>query len=529
MYINESDGTQTRFLDDFDYDNLSMLGVKFKSMAQTQQLQAMQIWLEKGISVKKLTGTDGASDLLADIVYFLLTEPGRGMRNQIPEEMIDRPSFEHTNRFLEANRLFYNGAITDQVNVRAYINQIAPFFLCHLSIRAGKFFMTPAVPTDNAGVISNQPVPIAGYFNDGNIVDDGSFKLNVLDASERREFRCVVKYRDSVKNAMPQYKTIQMRYKDLPIQPDQQEFDVTQFVTTAEHAKMAARYLLASRRRVDHTVEFSTSPFGIALAPGDYIKVETVSSPLETRISGRINDELQVMGNVADGTHTATIYRQAADSVVTEEIVIANGRVADQSLRNSLFAIPLLERRLGVYMIEELALDEEGMVQVKASHHPVNDSGVSRIALDLLARGMMTASPLSTDIYDQVNPESPFDIYRPTTRQFTSGSFPVKTFQAQNGAEIRILYGNQLTGKKLNLTYANVTDAVAYHFIQHYVEMRGSYKTFTMQDKTMTVIGQAGKAHARALAHRCGGWIIAMPRNRRSNRCISTDLLCPYR
>ena len=30
MYINESDGTQTRFLDDFDYYNLSMLGVKFK-------------------------------------------------------------------------------------------------------------------------------------------------------------------------------------------------------------------------------------------------------------------------------------------------------------------------------------------------------------------------------------------------------------------------------------------------------------------------------------------------------------------
>ena len=218
MYVDESDGTQTRFLDDFNYYNLSMLGVKFKSMAQTQQLQAMQIWLKQGNLCQKLTGTDGASDLLADIVYFLLTEPGRGMRNQIPEEMIDRPSFEHTNRFLEANRLFYNGAITDQVNVRAYINQIAPFFLCHLSIRAGKFFMTPAIPTDNGGAISNQPVPIAGYFNDGNIVN-GSFKLNYLDASERRDFRCVVKYRDSIVNAMPQYKTIQMRYKDLPIQP----------------------------------------------------------------------------------------------------------------------------------------------------------------------------------------------------------------------------------------------------------------------------------------------------------------------
>ena len=67
--------------------------------------------------------------------------------------------------------------------------------------------MTPAVPTDNSWRHqSKEPVPITGYFNDGNIVD-GSFKLNVLDASERRDFRCVIKYRDSVENAMPQYKT----------------------------------------------------------------------------------------------------------------------------------------------------------------------------------------------------------------------------------------------------------------------------------------------------------------------------------
>lgn len=95
----------------------------------------------------------------------------------------------------------------------------------------------------------------------------------------------------------------------------------------------------------------------------------------------------------------------------------------------------------------------------------------------------MNVSPLSTDIYDEVNPESPYDVYRPTTRQFTTGSFPVKTFQAQNGAEIRILYGNQLTGKKLNLTYANVPDHVAYHFMQHYVQMKGSYKTFQLDDQ----------------------------------------------
>ena len=386
MYVNESDGVNTDMLGDFTYSNLTMYGVKFKSMNQTQQLRAMQIWLKHGISIRCLIGPDGPSDLLGDIVYFLLTERGRGLRNVIPEDMVDRPSFENTNHFLEANRLFYNGAIADRVNLRTYINSIAPYFLCHLSVRSGKFFMTPAIPTESNGQISVNPVPIAGYFNEGNIVD-GSFKLAYLDAAERRDFRCVIKYRESKENTIPQYRTLQLKYKDLAIIPDQQEHDMTAYCTTYGHAEMAARYLLAARRRIDHTIEFSTSPFGIALAPGDYIKVDTVASPLETRISGRVGDDLRVIGGVEDGTHTATIYRQAADSVVTEEIVIAGGYVTDETLRNSLFAIPLTQRRLGVYMIEELTLDEEGMVQVKASHHPVNLNGVSKINLDLTLRG----------------------------------------------------------------------------------------------------------------------------------------------
>ena len=94
----------------------------------------------------------------------------------------------------------------------------------------------------------------------------------------------------------------------------------------------------------------------------------------------------------------------------------------------------------------------------------------------------MTGSPSLTDIYDQLPQVNPFDAYRPTSRQFTTGSFPVKTFQSQNGAEIRILYAKQLTGKKLTLTYANITDSAAYTFIQHYVSVQGSYKTFQLGD-----------------------------------------------
>ena len=387
MYVNESDAINSDYLGDFNYSNLTMFGFKVKSMNQTQQLQAIQVWLKDGMTIPDLSsGNRGPTDLLGNIVHFLLTDKGRGMRDIVPRDMVDKDSFIRTNKFLSTNRLYYNGALSDRVNLRAWIGKVAPFFLCHFSVRDGKFFMAPAIPVSAKGDIRLGPVPVSAYFNDGNIVD-GSFRLNYLDASERRDFRCVVKYRESKRNTIPQYRTLQLQYNDLPISPDQEDYDLTEFCTTVEHAELAARYMLATRRRIDHTIEFSTSPFGIALAPGDWIKVETISSPLETRISGRIDGELRVIGNVSDGTHPATIYRKASDQVVNEDITVVDGHVTDETLRDSLFAIPLTQRRLGVYAVEELNLDEEGMVQVKASHHPVNSEGVSKINLDLTLRG----------------------------------------------------------------------------------------------------------------------------------------------
>ena len=68
----------------------------------------------------------------------------------------------------------------------------------------------------------------------------------------------------------------------------------------------------------------------------------------------------------------------------------------------------------------------------------------------------------------------------PTSRSFESGDYPVKTFKAQNGAEVRILYGDKRTNMKLSLSYANITDAEAEQFLDHYDEVQGTFKTFTL-------------------------------------------------
>ena len=73
-----------------------------------------------------------------------------------------------------------------------------------------------------------------------------------------------------------------------------------------------------------------------------------------------------------------------------------------------------------------------------------------------------------------------FPSLTPTSRQFDSGNYPIKTFDSQSGAEVRILYGSQRTKMKLGLSFANVTDANAELFLDHFDEVKGSFTTFDL-------------------------------------------------
>ena len=66
----------------------------------------------------------------------------------------------------------------------------------------------------------------------------------------------------------------------------------------------------------------------------------------------------------------------------------------------------------------------------------------------------------------------------PSSRTFEAGDYPVRTYKAQNGKEHRILYGSNRTGMKLSLSYANITDASAELFLDHYDEEQGTFGVF---------------------------------------------------
>jgi hypothetical protein len=71
-----------------------------------------------------------------------------------------------------------------------------------------------------------------------------------------------------------------------------------------------------------------------------------------------------------------------------------------------------------------------------------------------------------------------FPSLRPTAREFNPGDFPIKRYNAQSGAEIRILYGNRRTNATLSLSYDNITDASAELFLSDYASQLGTFRTF---------------------------------------------------
>ena len=86
-----------------------------------------------------------------------------------------------------------------------------------------------------------------------------------------------------------------------------------------------------------------------------------------------------------------------------------------------------------------------------------------------------------------------FPTIAPTSRQFTYGDWPVKKFQSQNGAEVRILYGNRRVGHEVQLSYQNIPDTTVDQFLQHYISVRGTYEAFTFPQPITNNLGRGWK------------------------------------
>ena len=222
----------------------------------------MRCWLGNGLSVKRLhpdvtvygkSGDPyyqkdvGPSNLFTDLVFYLLTDKVGGAGNllhmsPVKTSLLNVDDFRATSRFLHKQELFFNGSIVDRTNLRQYITDVAPYFLCNFVIMDGKFSLLPAIPHYAAsGEINTGPLQIEQLFTAGNILED-SYKLEYLRSEERRAFKAVVRYRHESRNKLPEERVIQVRLSDDSEDLPEEQFDLTQFCTSRGHAVKVAQY-----------------------------------------------------------------------------------------------------------------------------------------------------------------------------------------------------------------------------------------------------------------------------------------------
>lgn len=82
----------------------------------------------------------------------------------------------------------------------------------------------------------------------------------------------------------------------------------------------------------------------------------------------------------------------------------------------------------------------------------------------------------------------PFPVLKPSSRSYDPGDWPVRTYRAQNGTEVRLLFGNQRSNLKLSLSYNNVSDTKASEFIVHYEETKGTYSIFSLSPEAKVAL-----------------------------------------
>ena len=251
----------------------------------------------------------------------------------------------------------------------------------------GRFSLKPALPVTVGGDISGNAIEIKQLFTSGNILED-SFGLEYIDSEERRPFKAIVRYREERENQLPIEKTVSVRRTDGNDVLPKETFDLTDCCTTKEHAIKIGKYFLALRHHVKHTCTFKTTPHGLDLAPGDYIRVTTETSPYNAAKNGTISasGDITSASTINDGTYSFYYYStstDASDVVLAENVQISNGTILGWDHGASIFSLKETTESQNVYRVEQITLDQENIVEIVASEFPCDSGLVSLMAQDM--------------------------------------------------------------------------------------------------------------------------------------------------
>ena len=363
VYIN----TQTTNDTAPNYGNLAMVGLNIRSSTEIQQLQQFSVYCNQGIQ---------STNNFPEVLHDLLTNTRYGAGRVLNSQQIDESSFITATTFCENRRYFFDGIISEKINLRSWAAETASNFLLDFVIRNGKFALQPAVDFDN-------PVQITGLYTSGNITED-SFQLSYADEADRIPPRVQVRWReekpDQQNGLFPITRQVTVFEKDFADSSSPlEQIDLTAYATSQQHAIDLAKLICRKKRLITHSVSFSTTPPESSLDIGSVFKLGLETLSYDQPQNGAIasNGEVTSWPPLADGSYQALVW----DGSTLEErtIVVVNGK---SEPINSVFCLQQTAGQTGTYKTQSLSFNDDGNIDVQASFYPTDETGLSLIAKD---------------------------------------------------------------------------------------------------------------------------------------------------
>lgn len=391
-------------LDEVQYNDLSLLGLRVLAGRDWTSMGQLTAYVKQGIKVERLISDAGgdldapltaATNNFAEIAYNLLVNKRIGAGQKIPAETVDRDAMIIAAKFCHANGFTYDGVVEDKVALREFIHQNAAFNLLDFKVVGGKFSLEPSVPYNSATykIQHTQDInkQIKALFTDGNMKD---MQVSFLKPEERQLTQAVVAYREEEPNGFSEQKTLRFRFKNQfggsETDPEN-AIDLTSFCTNRLHAQTIALYTLTTRKHIDHTISFKTTPSAaMALNAGDYIKVISNASHTTRLHNGSVDSEgnITATSELLDNSDGYDVFYwkpgSGEQSVIEKKMPVADMKTGDETFFESIFTLKMKNELKRVYRVDSLTVDDEGYVDVTGTHQPLTSIGsLATINLDL--------------------------------------------------------------------------------------------------------------------------------------------------
>jgi len=233
-------------------------------------------FIRNGMYVTRLLdGVFGPSNNFADLVNWALVNCAR-----LPASQIDLTSLQAAARFLAANSLNCDIAITQSQNLGDLLAGMAPYFLLAETRSQGRRGLRPLLPVNGDGTIRTTAVSWVATFTEDHILPDG-FEITFSPPADRRPFCVQTIWRQQLTDDVGIIRTSEVRYTGEATDGPFEQHDLSAFCTRENHAVKVGAYIRARRQFITHSAraQCRSVDFPPNLAPGDIVRVTLQRTP----------------------------------------------------------------------------------------------------------------------------------------------------------------------------------------------------------------------------------------------------------